>query len=604
MKRFLPLRLLLLGCFLVGLTALACLRAETPKPAQQVAEAMTANDVQDVVFFAESRPVLMRFHIHNNGKGFLAAWDAFIDELFQSLDADKDGFLSRAEAAKVPSPQLLFNVGGGDYSSPSLEALDANKDGKVSREELASYYRRNGGSPFQVQSGDRQTFVSGVVFLDAQQPASGDDLNEVLFKLLDTNKDGKLSREELAAAPEVLRKLDIDDDEMITREELAPGRGNPRQQVAFVRTYGQVQPSSSPNIWIKQPGSTNLDLARQLLTHYGPKDKPGNKKLTRKDLGLDEKTFAQLDADGDGILDQEELAHFAQRSPDIELRVRVGASKREEETVAMEPLKDRQSPLAAFLHKNKTGGVNLDVGSTRLEVRTDGNATRRTQKAELAQYYKAQFKAADRDNNGYLDKTEAEQHPVFRGLFALLDVKGEGKVYEKDVLAFLERIQDLRGKAVQATVTLSVSDLGKGLFDLIDADHDGRLSVRELRNAVKLLGSLDLDGDGCISRTEIPHSYQLTLAQGTSAGDYFPGRPVAVVASPYPGMQQPIPDRQKGPLWFRKMDRNRDGDVSRREFLGSDEDFARIDTDGDGLISAEEAEAADERLRKEKQTPP
>ena len=47
-----------------------------------------------------------------------------------------------------------------------------------------------------------------------------------------------------------------------------------------------------------------------------------------------------------------------------------------------------------------------------------------------------------------------------------------------------------------------------------------------------------------------------------------------------------------GPLWFRKMDRTRDGDVSRREFLGSDEDFRKLDADGDGLISSKEAERA------------
>ena len=51
----------------------------------------------------------------------------------------------------------------------------------------------------------------------------------------------------------------------------------------------------------------------------------------------------------------------------------------------------------------------------------------------------------------------------------------------------------------------------------------------------------------------------------------------------------------RGPLWFQKMDRNRDGDVSRKEFLGTDEQFKQIDTDGDGLISLEEAQRYDSR---------
>jgi Ca2+-binding EF-hand superfamily protein len=56
----------------------------------------------------------------------------------------------------------------------------------------------------------------------------------------------------------------------------------------------------------------------------------------------------------------------------------------------------------------------------------------------------------------------------------------------------------------------------------------------------------------------------------------------------------------KGPLWFRKMDRNNDGDVSFREWLGTEEEFRRIDADGDGLISADEADRADALLKKDK----
>jgi Ca2+-binding EF-hand superfamily protein len=49
-----------------------------------------------------------------------------------------------------------------------------------------------------------------------------------------------------------------------------------------------------------------------------------------------------------------------------------------------------------------------------------------------------------------------------------------------------------------------------------------------------------------------------------------------------------------GPEWFRRMDRNRDGDVSWREFLGPLAAFKNLDADGDGLITAAEAAMAGE----------
>ena len=113
-----------------------------------------------------------------------------------------------------------------------------------------------------------------------------------------------------------------------------------------------------------------------------------------------------------------------------------------------------------------------------------------------------------------------------------MDRDGDGMLFEKEVIAYLDTYQDLRATARTACATVGISSEGKGLFELIDTDGDGRLSVRELRNAVKLIAELDRDGDGMVSRNEIPRCSQATFRLGPAAGD---GRTARYVAYSYSG---------------------------------------------------------------------
>jgi hypothetical protein len=58
----------------------------------------------------------------------------------------------------------------------------------------------------------------------------------------------------------------------------------------------------------------------------------------------------------------------------------------------------------------------------------------------------------------------------------------------------------------------------------------------------------------------------------------------------------------QAPSWFAKADFNSDGDISRREFLGSFERFDAVDQDEDGYISRDEAASFDEKARKERES--
>ena len=103
-------------------------------------------------------------------------------------------------------------------------------------------------------------------------------------------------------------------------------------------------------------------------------------------------------------------------------------------------------------------------------------------------------------------------------------------------------------------------------------------------------GPWDANKDGSLAGGEVPRHLRVTACVGTPFRRFFGIEEESAYAGGGP--------RRAGPVWFRGMDVNGDGDVSRREWLGSDEDFRRIDRDGDGLISAEEALRADEWFRK------
>src|SRR5207249_4449006 len=108
-----------------------------------------------------------------------------------------------------------------------------------------------------------------VRFAGQQQTPSADEFNTALFKLLDTNNDGKLSKEELAAAPTALLKRDENDDEVITVQELLPGVG--RNNGVLVAPYGRnsaPQPVPSPFVMLG-PRESGMALARRLRERYG-----------------------------------------------------------------------------------------------------------------------------------------------------------------------------------------------------------------------------------------------------------------------------------------------------------------------------------------------
>jgi hypothetical protein len=119
-----------------------------------------------------------------------------------------------------------------------------------------------------------------------------------------------------------------------------------------------------------------------------------------------------------------------------------------------------------------------------------------------------------------------------------------------------------------------------GLFTLLDANRDGRLTKRELRAArapAVAVSPVKASGDkaGAITPADISTRHTLVIAAGPP-GHAMPGSDSA-------------PAGTAAPLWFRKMDRNADGEVTPREFLGPLDAFKRLDANHDGVLTPDEA---------------
>jgi Ca2+-binding EF-hand superfamily protein len=142
-----------------------------------------------------------------------------------------------------------------------------------------------------------------------------------------------------------------------------------------------------------------------------------------------------------------------------------------------------------------------------------------------------------------------------------------------------------RAQAVaQSQVRLMVHDQIDAVFEQLDSNADGRLGEREIAECADSMLRTDLNGDGQLSNDELPYSMIAAFMLGERGGEqsfYVPPSSAVSMAKRDAAM----------PTWFSRADLNGDGDVSRREFVGSIEQFTRLDSDQDGYINIAESAA-------------
>jgi Ca2+-binding EF-hand superfamily protein len=539
---------------IVASLTLSADRATCDEP---VAAADPDRDTHNLVLLAPGHPILVQIRVQVDGRGLRSVRTAYAAQLVKLYDKDGDELLDRDEAKLVPplvkSPTARETVSIADR----WEAVDRDPaDDKVSVEELAAYIDRVFGNPF----------LLSVKQLAAQSVD--------LFALLDLNRDGRLSRDEFEMAARIMHKLDIDDDETFSIDELQPFRNPQIPQAPII----PIEQSAEQPFLLLDDTDSIAQAAEQLLKRYvtaGTNSAVAG--LGRETLEIDEADFAARDLDGNGLLDQTELAILL-TNPVAHLVV-------EAQLLQTRPGRPKLLVIDDPLHAvakddSKAGKLGVSVSGIGVELQV---VTNRAAVSDNRTLFKTKFRTADTDKNNYISESEFGAVGLANADFKSVDRNGDGMIVLDELLAYVD--QD--SASSQSRVEFEISHKGKSVFEVIDANHDRRISRRELAHAFESLQPYDLNGDGAITAVELAGRFQAVLQLG---------KPVLFRNQGMRGnATAPIANRPSaGPDWFRKMDRNRDGDVSVREFLGPLAAFRKLDTDGDGLISAAEAEKAGE----------
>jgi Ca2+-binding EF-hand superfamily protein len=511
-------------------------------------------DQATLVILAPEGPILADLHI-SVAKLPYRTWVGRY--LATQMDLNKDNRLDKTELGLLTdNMRLLARIAGPDDVLKSMTGEQSATD--VSAKDFAEWFRQRLPKTFELIA----------------QPQTSDDAVR-LAALIDTDHNGKISDEELLAVFRTLRFRDLDNDETFSVSELLPYR-DPRSQNA------PVAPDvvNLPFFHVTDDESQTL-AADRILQRYGHDSRVASSVLRQGSHGAEE----------DRPLDVNQVRAIL-AAPEFHVTLNVRLSDKANAS----DLEVTVSPSAvAFcrISKERPGEILLIFDGLPLKViaRGGGANNRVVTRGFLGQ----SFAMLDGDRNQYLDETEfagisgALQQAGATGNFAAVDQNGDKMVTREELFSYAQRDQ----MSSASKIEVSVRQEGKTLFGLLDINQDRRLSPREVRSGTRVLKKYDLNGDGFFAETELGTEYVLTLGLGRSELRRSTGA-MQMMSSTRMGQGDallPGVTGLSGPEWFRRMDRNQDGDVSPREFLGSPEHFRLIDTDQDQLISAAEAEA-------------
>jgi len=520
-------------------------------------------------------PILFNVNIQLDGQPLDQARRHIYETYFHRLDDNNDGKLTGQERNAIPNARQLQDFGVRVTNRNQNRLIPIPKE-PVTKDHFVQYMQNLRGAAFQfTPSITRQRSfrpAGGAGF----RPANGRSNNiasadQAIYELLDQNQDNKLTASEFAFTPPLWKK-DLDDDERISISEITANHNPATASNRSARPIRSTTSAASPVLIEIQPGTNYLPAVTQILKHYTQNEDETKSKdtLSLLEWGTSIHAFQSLDSNEDRLLDIDELtAWLAALKPAFEIHLRFGRKAKGETTLDVIPLLD--SGVSVLVAGTV---ITIDLGDTWLHLPVPvGMQT--SQSYNYARY----FQNYDRDKNDYLNEEEVQRVGFVRNAFSAIDRNGDKKIDKEEYISYYETLRQINA----GNVSLNITNQGRPFFSMLDQNRDNRLSQRELLVVKRHMNKWDANHDQAVTLQEIPQQWQFRfLRSGT--------RPVQMRNSAYNqrNLRKPEPRQTNAVTWFQKMDRNKDGDLSEREFLGPLADFKIFDKNNDGLISPDE----------------